>query len=184
MSVNDFFAAYRDEGLIADPNRPAVASKLPSLFIAPLGSEVPDDGILDYVTVDAAIDLLSASSDGKTTVVLVREDQKELIRVICENDHVLGINVFAMYGVPGSTYSPWFDEVTFAKERVSYSPFVSELRIISDVATLVEANRDKSTLEKEQKTYTKKSGLVKSVTASQVGVGDDSDESDYTDSEV
>lgn len=175
MSVSDFFAAYRDEGLIADPNRPIVASSLPSLFLGPLGSEVPDDGILDYITVDSALDLLSAARSEKTTIVLVREDQKDMVRVVSENDHVLGVNVFAMYGVPGSSYHPWFDEVTFSKERVSYSPFVSELKIVKDVAAVVEANRPRSTLEREQSTYTKKSGAVKAVTSAQVGVGLDDD---------
>lgn len=180
MSASDFFAAYRDEGLIADPNRPLVASKLPSLFIGPLGSEMPEDGLLEYATFDTAIDLLSAAGHGKAVIMMVREDQQELVKVVCESDHVLGVNVFVMYGIPGSTYAPWFDEVTFSKEKVSYSPFVSELRIISDVTKAVEANREKSTLEKEQTSYTKRNGTVKSIKPSQVSVGEDIDDSDYS----
>lgn len=178
MSVTDFFTAYRDEGLIPNPNLPVVASSLPSLFLSPIGTEIPEDGILEYITVDTALDLLSAAGTGRTTVVLIREDQKDMVRVVCEHDHVLGVNVFAMFGVPASVYNPWFDEVTFAKERVSYSPFVSELRIVKDVASQVEANRPKTTMEREQNTYTRKNGSVKPISAAQVSVGDE-DEIDY-----
>lgn len=175
MSATEFFSAYRDEGLILQEPVANVNADLPSVFVSPLGTEVPDDALLEYITFDGAKDFLDAGTNTRTRVVLVREDQAPLLELICNNAELLKLNVFAMYGVPGSDYKPWFDEATFKVERLSYSPFVSELRIASDVEKAVEANRPKSTIETEQKTYTRRSGAVKSIARDQVVVGDEDD---------
>lgn len=179
MSATEFFSAYRDEGLILQEPVTSVNTELPSVFVSPLGTEVPDDALLDYITFDGAKDFLDAGTNTRTRVVLVREDQAPLLELICNNTELLKLNVFAMYGVPGSDYKPWFDEATFKVERVSYSPFVSELRIANDVKKAVEENRPKSTIETEQQTYTRRSGAVKPITRDQVVVGDE-DESDFS----
>lgn len=183
MSATEFFSAYRDEGLILQEPVVNINVDLPSVFVSPLGTEVPDDGLLEYVTFDGAKDFLDAGTNTRTRVVLAREDQAELLELLCNNTELLKLNVFAMYGVPGSDYKPWFDEATFKVERVSYSPFVSELRIANDVERAVEENRPKSTIETEQKTYTRRTGTVKPITREQVVIGDE-DDADFSETDV
>lgn len=183
MSATEFFSAYRDEGLILQEPVTDVNTDFPSVFVSPLGVEVPNDALLEYITVDGAKDFLDAGTNARTRVVLIREDQGALLELICNNTELLKLNVFAMYGVPGSEYKPWFDEATFKVERVSYSPFVSELRIANDVKAAVEENRPKSTIETEQQTYTRRSGAVKPLAREQVVVGDE-DESDFSETDA
>lgn len=177
MSAVDFLTAFREEGIVPDPNKSPEPGKLPILFVAPLGSVVPDDGVLNYLTLDTAVQFFTAASLDKTDVVLVREDQAQLLRAICENSAVFGIEIKTLYGVPESDYKVWFDEATFGTDRISYSPFVSELRIAHDVVDMQERSREKSVIEREESTFVRKTGLVKGLKKTDIQVGlDDGDD--------
>lgn len=183
MSATDFLTAYRDGGLVPDPNK--VTDRpidLPMVIVSPLGTSVPDDGLLEYATFDTAKDFIGLADKTRARIVLVREDQQELLRVMCEYGDVLGLEVKAMYGTPECDYRPWFDEVTFSKERISYSPFVSEMRIAKDVAAMQERERVKSVVEKEEGTFVRKKGGVKSIDPNRIAVGMDDDGDDFLDS--
>lgn len=179
MSAMDFLNAYRNSGLLPDPNKEDETELvLPLVLVSPLGAAVPDDGLLEYVTFDSAGDFLGLAERARARVALAREDQGELLRVLCDNSKLLGIEIKAVYGVPECDYRPWFDEVTFHKERLSYSPFVSEMRIAKDVAEMQEKERPKTVVEKEESTFIRKKGGIKSIEAGRIAVGldDDNDE--------
>lgn len=186
MSAVDFLTAFREEGLVSDPNKDDESrkTKKPILFVAPLGSVVPDDGVLNYLTLDTAVQFLTAASLDKTDVILVREDQAPLLKAICENADVFDVEVRTLYGVPESDYKVWFDEATFGVDRISYSPFVSELRIAHDVVEMQERSRERSVIEKEESTFVRKTGLVKGLKKTDIQVGLEDGDDLPTDEEI
>lgn len=146
------------------------------ILVAPLGTEVPDDGILTYVTIDVFYDLLNVAHG---SVVLFREDQAKLLEVFARERSVFARSVKALYGVPGATYEPWFDDATFGLPKLSYSPLVSEIRIANDVAAVKEANRPLSVVEREEKQYKRADGSVRydhDISVAKEGEDDDNDD--------
>lgn len=179
MSATDFLNAYRSSGLLSDPNKEdKIDLVLPLVLVSPLGTSVPNDGLLEYATFDSAKDFLGLAEHTRARIVLAREDQSDLLRVLCDNSELLDIEIKAVYGVPECDYRPWFDEVTFHKERLSYSPFVSEMRIAKDVAEMQEKERPKTVVEKEESTFIRKKGGVKLIEPDRVTVGLGSDNDD------
>lgn len=159
-----------------DPASEAAKAKLPVLLVAPLGTAVPDDGVLDYQTIDNASDMFAVAGRAGM-VVLCRDDQIELLDVVCQNASVFGIQVKSIHGIPNTTYTPAYDEATFGCERIAYSPLISEINVAMDVAAIQEENRTKSQIEKEESTYVRKTGDVKRLKDDDVSVGlDDEDE--------
>lgn len=147
--VNEVFGAK--EAIDAEKNNELV------LFVAPLGQAVPEDGIFDYTTLDSLSDV---GPIAPRSVVLFREDQAEMLQVLCRNASAFARTLFPIYGAPECRYAPWFDEATFGLERISYGPYVSELRAAAEVKEQLAA-RDKSGTDVERDRYTKKNGEVR-----------------------
>ena len=174
--INELMSAIQSRDA-NDPESDVNKAKLPVLLVAPLGTAVPDDGVLDYQTIDTAAELL-AMAGRAGTVVLCRDDQVALLSVICQNAAVFGVQVKSIHGIPNTTYSPAYDEATFGCERIAYSPLISEINVAIDVAEIQEQNRAKSQIEKEEGTYVRKTGDVKRLKDEDVSVGLDDDEDD------
>lgn len=135
------------------PEKPA----LPVLFVAPLGDQVPDDGVFNYTTIN---DLSDVGSVPERSVILFREDQGAHLAVLVEHDEFFGRAIQTLFGVPGSHYSPWFEDATFASERIAYGAFVAELRAASEIAEQRAAN-ERSGTKVESDRYTTASGKVR-----------------------
>lgn len=160
-------SAYADEvfGTAGLPEK----KDLPVIFVAPLGNAVPDDGVFKYTTID---NLSQLSTVGERDVVLFSEDQAEMLSVLCKHSESFGLAVETLFGVPGSDYAVWFEDATFASERIAYGAFVAELRSAADIAEQnAAASRSGTKIESDR--YTTKAGNVRyseSITA-----GDDDD---------
>lgn len=145
-------------GLINADKEEADRSSYQTIFVAPLGSSLPDDGLLTYVTVDKFSDLLSQPAG---TVVLFREDQARLLSVLCQDADVFERDVHAVFGLPNVDYGRWFEEATFSKPRMSYAPLISEIRISRDVDNLRSANAPKTVAEREDARILTTKGTVR-----------------------
>jgi hypothetical protein len=157
--IEKFFQDALNSGAIERPAEEGKQEKLPVLFVAPLGTEVPNDELLSYVTFNTFVELLSAPEGA---VVLFREDQKNKLATLCADAAVFERDVRALFGLPATEYKPWFDEATFQLEKVSYAPLVSEIRIADEVEATKEATRQQgSTYQQERKRTERKDGSVR-----------------------
>lgn len=128
------------------------------LVVAPLGSAVPDDGFLNYVTFDTFREILEAAPG---SVLLFRDDQAAKLKALCENADALEVSIQALYGLPATDYLRWFDEAVFAMPRLAYSPLVSELRENKTVLELRKAKEPVSVHQREVKQRTRGDGSVR-----------------------
>lgn len=155
MDIENVVESYNKRSLA---NTKTEVSK--TLFVAPSPDELPDDGVLEYVTVETIFDLKTVPD---RSVVLVREEQLEMIRCIAENSTVFDLKFATLTGLPGANYSVSFDEATWAFDKVAYAPFISELRVAGEIESQLEAqNRTVHDVEREK--YTRKTGEVKAHT--------------------
>lgn len=157
--IEKFFQDVLNAGAIKVAPEAGKKEPLPVLFVAPLGTEVPSDGLLTYVTFNTFAELLGAPEGA---VVLFREDQKNKLTTLCADAAVFERDVRAMYGLPATEYKAWFDEATFQTEKVSYAPLVSEIRIADEVEATKEATRKQgSTYQQERKRTERSDGSVR-----------------------
>lgn len=146
---------------------------LPVLFVAPLGDQIPDDGVFSYTTIN---DLSDVGGVAERSVILFREDQNAHLAAFVKHADLFGRAVQTLFGVPGSQYSPWFEDATFGSERIAYGAFVAELRAASEIAAQQEAN-NRSGTKVESDRYTTSSGKVRF--SEKIGTAqDDKDDSD------
>lgn len=160
-------------GIVRDDDNDVDRSGFQLILVAPLGSTVPDDGLMKYLTVDTFKDILEAPSG---SVILFREDQADRLALLCSNADVLECEVQSLYGLPGTNYERWFEEATYETERISYAPLVSNVRENIEVQQIQEARAPKSRTEIEVKQRTNKHGRVKYDDDSIGIVGEDPDE--------
>lgn len=139
----------------------------PVLFVAPLGSMLPDDGQLNYKTFDKFGEILEFEIG---SVVLFREDQAKLLAVLSVDSDVFERNVHALYGLPSTEYGRWFEEATFGKPRVSYGPLVSEIRTSNEVAAAKAANEPRTVVEREDARILTGSGKVRTYDDDSIGL--------------
>lgn len=172
MSVNLLYENAKAMGLV-DGVPKIDRSGFQNLIVAPLGTSVPEDGFLSYVTINTFRDILSAAN---MSVVLFREDQADLLVLLCGNGDTLGCSVQAMYGVPTASYDRWFDEATFSVPRLSYSPTISEIRESQMVSEIRETNRPKTVIEKEVARRTRADGSVRYHDDDSIGVVESGDD--------
>lgn len=145
---------------------------LPLVFVAPLGDQVPEDGVFTYTTVTNLSDIGKVE---ERSVILFREDQNAQLAVFAKHGEEFGRAVQAFFGVPGSTYGVWFEDAAFGLERVAYGALLAEMRAAAEVAAQTAANARSGT-KVESDRYTGATGNVRYST--NIGVGDDSDVDD------
>lgn len=134
------------------PNQDAVM-----LFVGPASDKSPDDGILVYSTIEAVFDIAKVP---ERSVVLFRPDQAGLLKCLCENETLFGLELRVLTGLPEVDYSPDFDNATWALEKVAYLPFLSELRLAAELDDQLKA-QNSTVYDREKATYTRKTGSVK-----------------------
>lgn len=148
-------ASFVDEvfGTSGLPGKP----KYPVIFVAPLGTAVPDDGIFSYTTINSLRDLGTVED---RSVILFGHDQEQMLRVLSQNDGLFHVAVQSLFGVPGSDYLPWFDDAAFGLDRIAYGAFVAELRAAKETSEQLAA-RERSGTDVEASRYTTASGKVR-----------------------
>lgn len=129
----------------------------PFLFVAPLGSSVPEDGMFEYTTIS---DLRDLKGLGENTVVMFHEEQMAMLRTLCSNQESFGLDVRSLYGVPDLDYRGWFDDASFGAERQMYGPMVAEIRVQREVEAIDAASRQTQT-DVERSRYTRADGSVR-----------------------
>lgn len=154
-------------GLIQTDNTDAQRAQYPTIFVAPLGTSLPEDGMLSYVTVDKFVDVLSHPAG---TVVLFRKDQERLLSVLCVDADVFERDVHAVYGVPGVEYERWFEEATFSKPRISYAPLISEIRTSNEIEAAKSAAQPRTVAEREDARTLNKHGDVRTHDEDAIGL--------------
>lgn len=165
--MEQLYQAAVSGGLINGGQGDGVKPEYPTLFVAPLGNSLPDDGILAYKTIDRFSDIVGFSAG---TVVLFREDQARLLSVLCTDADVFEFDVHAVYGLPGAEYGRWFEEACFSKPRVSYAPLISEIRISREVDDLRAANAPKTVTEREDDRILTSEGKVRTHDEDAIGL--------------
>jgi len=157
--MDKLFHDAAEAGVIARVDENGKKEGLPPLFVAPLGTVVPDDGLLAYVTVDKFADIVSAEAG---SVVLFRKDQARMLFILSQDADMFGFDVKALMGLPSTEYEQWFDEATFSRDKVSYAPLISEIRIADEVDAAKAANRIEGTTHlREQKRISRGDGSVR-----------------------
>lgn len=169
MSMNTLYEHAKRLNLVASDEEELDRSSFQILLVAPLGTVVPDDGILRYVTVDSFRDVLNAESG---SVILFRQDQGAMLSVLSGNADALSVDVQALFGVPGAEYTRWFEEATFSRPRLSYGPLVSELRESANLNKIQEDNRVKTVSERETARRTRGDGTVRYHEDDSIGVAE------------
>lgn len=157
-------------GLIQADGTEAQRASYPTIFVGPLGAAVPEDGMLNYVTVDKFVDVLSHPAG---TVVLFRKDQERLLSVLCVDSDVFERDVHAVYGLPGTEYERWFEEATFQKPRVSYAPLISEIRTSNEVQAAKSAAQPRTVAEREDARTLNKHGQVRTHDEDSIGLAEE-----------
>lgn len=152
-----------------------------TLFVAPATDETPNDGVLQYTTVESIYDFKTIPD---RSVVLLRGDQNDLLKCVADNRKLFSLELFTLTGLPGANYSATFDEATWAFNKVAYAPFISELRLAGEIAAQIEA-QSQTPYSREKEAYTRKTGEVKQMVAYDVApIGNESDEGDVEDMEL
>lgn len=155
-------------------NRPVVlkATEFKTIYLAPSTDVPPDDGILAYVGFESIFDLAVIAD---RSVLLVRYDQLDMVKCCLDAAVYLEINFAVLTGLPGAEYSQSFEEVTWRLDKYAYAPFITELRLATDLAAQVSAQSG-TVYDDEKARYTRKSGGVKPHTGYTVHGADDPDE--------
>lgn len=132
----------------------------PLLMIAPISNTIPEDGMLVYRTVEKLGDLLETPKANE--VVLVREDQHDILKCLCEYTALFGVDVIVVSGLPGTTYSPEFESIVWDKPKLAYHSAVNDLIEVQRRETDTAADVKGSAIYgKEQQSFVRKTGNVK-----------------------
>lgn len=127
------------------------------LFVGPAAAASPDDGVLTYSTIETLFDVANIP---ERSVVLFRDDQTPVLKCLCENEALFGIEMRVLSGLPDTDYSVDFESASWALEKVAYIPFLSELRLAADMEQQLAA-QNSTTYDREKAAYTRKTGEVK-----------------------
>lgn len=139
-------------------------SELPQRFICPAASELPSDGILNFVTVAKLADLLQ--QEAGNTVFMFDDKSEHVLKCLVEYFELFGYAPVLLTGVPGVNYSPSFENMTWSLQRAAYHATVNDILEFKRKAELSAAERrDSSIYATEQARITRKSGEVKRFTA-------------------
>lgn len=172
MTANFIFETARKFGLTADEQDDKLdRTGFQQLIVAPLGTSVPEDGLLTYVTVDTFKDILNTADN---SVILFREDQAELLAILASNADALAVNLRALYGIPSTEYDRWFDSATFNVAKMSYAPTISAIREANVVNDLRVKEQPKSTHQNEVARRTRSDGSTRYHDDDSIGLANES----------
>lgn len=127
------------------------------LYVCPHVDKLPNDGFLEYASFEVFTDLFKLEP---RTVVMVREDQLHVLKVVQDYGPVVGITIRCITGIPEADYSVTFTDATWAFEKIAYAPFIADLSSAVDTQEQIK-NQLKGGVADEEARYTRKDGSVK-----------------------
>jgi len=136
-------------------------SERKALFVMPRTSELPNDGILEYVNAETVYDFSKLKPN---VVVQIDVDKYDVLKLIAEHQVLFDVALRVLAGVPMTDYDPQFDQVTWNLERVAYAPLISELALEAEVEAQ-EKHANASQHDREREQFTRADGTVKKQTA-------------------
>lgn len=132
-----------------------------TIYFAPSPAELPNDGVLSYITVESAQDVINALD---RCVVLLREEQLVYAQMIRDYGAAFSIAAKTITGLPAVSYSAAFEEAVYSFEKVAYAPFITELASEIEMAKDLEAQK-RTAYDVEKAAFTRANGTVKKFTA-------------------
>lgn len=133
-------------------------------LVCPSTERLPQDGMLEYVTIEAIGDLLA--THGSNVVFMFHPDNAKLLKCFVEFSHLFGQTPTVISGVPEVNYDPDFENVTWSLHRVAYHSVVNDLlEVARRDRDMSEDKKNSSIYEREKATYTRKTGETKRFTA-------------------
>lgn len=158
MSYMDFiYNKAASLGLTSGEEEDARARR-PLLLLAPLGTAVPDDGMLEYRTFQSAAELLTPV-DG--VVWLCAPEQLPKVKAVVSNADAFEFRPIVVFGVPSTEYDQSFGDATFGAERWAYTSVISALRESSDLEQLKKESAVLSKHDRERKQVSRADGTVR-----------------------
>lgn len=128
-----------------------------TVYVCPAPSELPNDGLLEYVAIASLYDLRDVAD---RAVITFAEREYPILKCAAQNQDLFELTMVVMLGVPRAEYGPMFDEFVWNLDRVAYSPFISELALSIESRENVEA-ANATAHDRERSTYVRSSGRVK-----------------------
>lgn len=144
------------------------AEDVKTLFVGPSTGELPDDGVLSYVTAESLYDLKDVPN---RSVVLFHPSKYAHLALAAENTKLLGLRLLALSGIPGMEYTADYDRVTWNLERVAYHTLVNDIRVASEVEEALAA-QNMSVHDREKAQFSRHDGSVKDMTKFDVAGSD------------
>jgi len=142
-----------------------IVTDLPQRFVCPATNDaLPQDGVLEFVTVAKLADLLQ--NEPANTVYMFDEQSAPILKCLVDNFELFGFAPVLLTGVPGIAYSPAFENQTWALQRAAYHATVNDIIEFKRKADLAaNEQRDSTIYGREQARITRKSGETKRFTA-------------------
>lgn len=141
------------------------------ILVAPAPRELPDDGVLKYVTVTSVYDMKDVQ---ERSVALFAQADLPVLKCISENEKLFGCKLMYLAGVPAAEYTAEFDGVVWAAERVSYSALTADLALARQIHEGLEA-QNMTTYDVERSRVERSNGSVKEHSKFALATGDDDD---------
>lgn len=143
-----------------------------TIFIAPLGDTVPEDGVLVYQVVVGVKDILHAAENA--AVLLFDKDSFTVAEMLVKYSALFELHPVVLAGIPGSEYGVEWDAITWMLDKASYSTLLSELALsqrVDEERRL--ANRSDHDVERDK--VLRADGTVKEYTSFDLNRPDEED---------
>lgn len=127
------------------------------VFVFPAADELPNDGMIKYMTVETIFDLAKVPSH---VGVAFREDQLDILKVVADHPDLFDIDISVLSGVPDSIYTSEFEHAVWAYDKVAYAPLIAELALDARSAQITAA-ADETVHDGERRQTIRKTGLPK-----------------------
>lgn len=149
-----------------------LAKEYDTIFIAPLGDAVPEDGVLAYQVVVDVKDVINATENA--AVLLFGRESLTVAEMLVKYSVLFKLHPVVLAGIPGSEYGAEWDAITWMLDKASYSTLLSELALSERVD---EERRlsSRSDHDVERDKITRADGTVKEYTSFDLNHPDEED---------
>lgn len=151
----ELLATALNSGLFKVDEKVAFLGK--TVFVSPMLNVVPEDGVMNYVTVENASDYCDVANGA---VVMFREEQEQWLDAIVKYSDFFDISVHVLHGIPGLEYADWFESKTVLLPKTAYSAYISEVRMAGEVALQTKESNE-TRHDRERKQFTRDDGSVR-----------------------
>jgi len=150
------------------------------LLVMPHTPELPNDGVLEYVSAESVYDFGKLEPG---VVVQIATDKYDVLKLVADNQILFGVQLRVLSGVPGADYDTEFDQVTWSLERIAYAPYVSELALEIEVEKQGKLD-SASQHDRERAQFTRADGTVKPQTAFSVAKDKEYEDEEFSETDA